>query len=113
MRIGTLIVLLGLTAQPALAATLQDVSDCKVVASEDAQIAACTRVIEDKATPAYELAMALYNRGTAYESKGAYQEALADYNKLLKGRPIGTGLCQSRLGVPAAARLPALDRRSQ
>jgi tetratricopeptide (TPR) repeat protein len=78
-----------LLAPPALAATMQDLADCLATTIDDARIAAFTLVIEDKATPDYDRAMAVYNRGTAYQSKDAYHEALADFNELLKGKPIG------------------------
>src|SRR5208282_5254938 len=88
-RIGMLLVLLGLLAQPALAATLKDVSDCSATAKPDEQIAPCTRIIEDQAGPDYLRDIARFNRGVAYESKGAYEEALADFSELLSRKPIG------------------------
>jgi tetratricopeptide (TPR) repeat protein len=88
MRLERLFVLLALLATPALAATMQDLADCGVVGDYDAQIAACTRVIDDKATPEHERAIALFNRGSVYDTKGQYDEALADYNVLLRARPV-------------------------
>jgi tetratricopeptide (TPR) repeat protein len=104
MRIGLLILAVaGLLARPVLAATMQDLADCRVIGDDDAQIAACTRVIEDKASPDDERAMSRFNRGVAYETKGAYNEALADFDELLRGHPIGLvyanrGLVYQRLG---------------
>jgi hypothetical protein len=89
MRIAMLFALLGLIAQPALAATMQDLADCRAITSDDAQIDACTRVIVDKATPDCDRSLSIFNRGSAYESNGAYKEALADYSELLRGKPIG------------------------
>jgi tetratricopeptide (TPR) repeat protein len=102
MRIGLLVVLLGLIAPPAWAATMQDYADCLKITSDDAQIATCSRVIEDKAKPNYERAMATYNRGVAYEVKGAYDEALADFNEVLRGQLVAVvyanrGLVYQRL----------------
>jgi tetratricopeptide (TPR) repeat protein len=103
MRIASLVVLLGLIAQPALAATLKDVSDCNVTAKPDEQIAPCTSVIEDQSGSDYLRDIARFNRGVAYELKGAYEEALADFDALLHGKPIGLvyanrGLVYQRLG---------------
>jgi tetratricopeptide (TPR) repeat protein len=88
MHIGILSVLLGLLAPPALAATMQDLADCRVTENHGPNVAACTRVIENTATPDDERAFAIFNRASASESKGAYDEALADYTALLATRPI-------------------------
>ena len=89
MHLAIVIAALGLLAQPAPAATLRDLADCGVFEHVDATIAACTRVLEEEATPDAERGVALYNRGTAYEAKGAYDAALADYTAVLKIKQIG------------------------
>ena len=103
MRIGFLVIAVAVSiAPPAPAATKQDLAACRAVTVDDAQIAACTRVIADQAIPANDRALAHFYRGSAYEAKGAYQEALADFNALLRIRPIGVvyanrGLVYQRL----------------
>jgi tetratricopeptide (TPR) repeat protein len=101
MRIGMLIALLGLIAQPALAntpldsrtpqdliqqQTLTDFSDCL---SKDMEIAisGCTRIIDGKPFVPTARAYAYYYRGIAYERKGAFKEAIADYTESIQATP--------------------------
>ncbi len=81
-------ILLSLIAEVGTAATMQDIVACRTVEEPDQQIVACTRVIEDKSSPENERIMATYYRATAHASKGAYEQALADYTEMLKSRPI-------------------------
>jgi hypothetical protein len=97
MFFQVLAILFGLLVHPASAATAQDVAD-----QNDAQIAACSRIIEDKTTPAKDRLMALYNRGAAYQSKDSYSEAIADSSVLLERKAIALvyadrGFCYQRL----------------
>jgi tetratricopeptide (TPR) repeat protein len=97
MFFQVLAILFGLLVHPASAATAQDVAD-----QNDAQIAACSRIIEDKTTPAKDRLMALYNRGAAYQSKDSYSEAIADFSVLLERKAIALvyadrGFCYQRL----------------
>ena len=74
MFFQVLAILIGLLVHPASAATAQDVAACRDFDQNDAQIAACSRIIEDKTTPAKDRLMALYNRCVAYQSKDSYSE---------------------------------------
>ena len=67
MFFQVLAILIGLFVHPASAATAQDVAACRDFDHNDAQIAACSRIIADTATPEKERLMALYNRGAAYQ----------------------------------------------
>ncbi len=80
---------LALCAAPLLAASDNDWSDCK---SEDAGardriILACGRIASNKKTPPKDRAVALNNRGNAYQGKSEFSRAIADYNAALRLDP--------------------------
>ncbi len=78
MRSAMLIVL-GLLAQPALAAA-DDLADC-LSRNADTAIAGCTRIIKDQSAPAGGRAYALFYRGNAHRAKWQFPEAIADFNR--------------------------------
>jgi len=52
-----------------------------------AQIEACTKLIDTRLLQGRELAQALYQRGAGHAAKGEYQEAVRDYTQALKFAP--------------------------
>jgi tetratricopeptide (TPR) repeat protein len=68
----------------ALAATEEDRRNCATERGVDARIAACTRVIEDQATPTTVRTMAFHDRGVAYANKGLQELAIADFDEAIK-----------------------------
>jgi tetratricopeptide (TPR) repeat protein len=80
---------LSLCSAPLLAASDSDRSDCK---SEDEgarerTILACGRLASDKKISAKERAVALNNRGNAYQGKSEFSRAIADYTAGLRLDP--------------------------
>jgi tetratricopeptide (TPR) repeat protein len=71
----------------ALAASEEDRRNCATEHTADAKIAACTRVIEDQATPATVRTMAFRDRGVAYANKGLQELAGADFDEAIKIDP--------------------------
>ena len=78
---------LTLACGSALAASEQDRRDCAGSQNLDDRFAACTRVIEDQATPPPVRAIAYRNRGNAYASKALYDLAILDFDEALKIAP--------------------------
>jgi tetratricopeptide (TPR) repeat protein len=73
---------------PARAGPEQDWGECKSRDSDkDRIIAACTRVVGDKRTPAKDRAIAFNNRGFAYQDKKDFARAIADYTAALRLDP--------------------------
>jgi tetratricopeptide (TPR) repeat protein len=69
----------------AIAATEQDQQDCAAFeGSPDRAIAGCTRIIDDKDRGPQARVEALSNRGEAYEAKGDFAKALADYSTAIE-----------------------------
>ena len=93
MRIGLLVVLLGLLAVPALAETPEDRATFGDCLSRDVATAltACTRLIESKPSEPAVLARALYYRGSAYDSKGDYPSAITDFTESIRVKPQALG----------------------
>ena len=84
--VATVIVLVGLCAG-VRAATEADRRDCASHSNAETRIAACTRIIEDKASAPPVLALAYRNRGTTYGNKGLHELANFDFNEALKLSP--------------------------
>ena len=53
-------------------------------------VPACTRIIQDKSWSSDNRAIALRNRGFAYQSQGDLNRAIADYNEVIKLGSIAT-----------------------
>ncbi len=113
MRIGLLVVLLGLLAVPALAETPEDRATFGDCLSRDVATAltACTRLIESKPSEPAVLARALYYRGSAYDSKGDYPSAITDFTEFDPGQAAGARLWRTRLRPHARQRFQERHRR--
>jgi tetratricopeptide (TPR) repeat protein len=61
-----------------------DLSACEYAETGDAQIAACTKVLGDKAKPVEIRADALYFRANAYADKGEFGMAIAGYSAAIE-----------------------------
>ena len=71
-----------------LAASDADWSDCKRQDGDRARIiAACARIAGDKRSPPRERAIALNNRGNAYQTNKDFGRAIADYDAALRLDP--------------------------
>src|SRR5262245_12933106 len=55
--------------------------------SPDLQIAGCTAVLQSPRETAVNRALAYYNRGVAYRSKGDQDRAIADFNEAIRLNP--------------------------
>ncbi len=64
--------------------------------SGDTSIAACTRIILNRATSASNRAIFYYDRGNAYFGKGQYDQAIADYDEAIKLNPKLAGAYANR-----------------
>ena len=74
-------------AQPAWAQTPQQSDWCGPAATDDQRLAGCTALIQlGRETPA-NLAVDYYNRGNAYQGKGLYDQAIADYTQSIALEP--------------------------
>jgi tetratricopeptide (TPR) repeat protein len=63
-------------------------SDCDQWADLDRSIRGCTQIINrGKRESRKDIAIAHYNRGTAYDNKGQYDRAIADYDKASQLNP--------------------------
>jgi len=83
-----LVALALLGAHPARAGQEPDWSECKSQDSNiDRIVAACSRLVGDKRTPAKDRAVAFNNRGYAYQGKKDLARALADYTAALRLDP--------------------------
>jgi len=95
-------VLLGATAIVALAQTAHadfgsDQQACNDNATAvDLRIATCTRQIESGKREGHNLAVSYSNRGLAYEAKGDYDQAIADYTKAIEINPEVADLFHNR-----------------
>lgn len=69
------------------AASTRDIPDCLQVADQERQITGCTHLIEDAKQALKVRTAAYYNRGTARAAKGDYDEAIADYDEVIKLAP--------------------------
>jgi tetratricopeptide (TPR) repeat protein len=79
----TLVALVGLAA---VAAAADDWEQCKLRGTPDLRMAACTRIIE-KGGEQKKVALAYAYRGSAYNSKGEKDLAIADYNEAIRRDP--------------------------
>ena len=68
----------------ALAATEDDGRGCESEHNAELRIAACTRVIEDRALPPAARTMAYRDRGVAYANKNLNELAILDFDEALK-----------------------------
>jgi tetratricopeptide (TPR) repeat protein len=71
----------------ALAATEADRRDCASHQNDDAKIAACTRIIEDKGEAAAQRTLAYRNRGNVYGSRKLHELANLDFAEALELSP--------------------------
>jgi TonB family protein len=80
LRVAVLFVGIVVATTPAIADTRQD---CFQHKDPDLRLKACTQIIrsDPRAAPAY------YNRGLAYEDRGDYDHAIADFNKAIELNP--------------------------
>ena len=90
-HIGSIAALLAF-GSAALAASVEDLRDCRKHANVDRQNEACTRVIEDVAESAANRGMAYNNRGINYSGRDDFDRAWADFNAAIRlipndGRP--------------------------
>jgi lipoprotein NlpI len=77
-------------ALPAHAQVQEQIDQCvnkAYVYSADVMIAACTSVIQSGKLSGQQLASAFNNRGIAYNRKGDYEHAIADYNEAISLDP--------------------------
>jgi len=94
--------LLGATAIVALAQTARadlggDQKACNDNATAvDLRIATCTRQIESGKWEGHDLAVSYSNRAIAYEAKGDYDQAIADYSKAIEINPKVADLLHNR-----------------
>ena len=84
--LARVVLLLALLASPAFGASQKDRDDCAAL-NGDAQIAACTRVIDDKTESVENRAAAYDNRGDAWFEKEDYARARADYTAAIELDP--------------------------
>jgi lipoprotein NlpI len=64
-----------------------DAEKCAAASGSDERIAACTRAITSGHLSSFNLTITFYNRGTAWNSKGDYDRAIADFNEAILLRP--------------------------
>ena len=84
----TLLLLAGwLLCGVALGQSSPDAEKCAEASGPDETISACTRAITSGDLSAFNLTIAFYNRGTAWNSKGNYDRAIADFNEAIQLRP--------------------------
>lgn len=87
---ASILVVASSTIAPSAAAaqTYKDLySECYQGDLPDKVIAACTVLIEKRVGDANDRALALSNRGNAYDDKGEYELAINDYNESLAVNP--------------------------
>lgn len=71
-------------AGAARAASQADWDDCKQFSDKDRTVAGCTRVLQDPAESASNRAIAHRNRGIAYDTLGAHDRAIADFDEAIR-----------------------------
>ena len=92
LALAALILLAGLSLDARLAGVrADDVADC-TEGSGDTAIRGCSRIIKSgrllgEPISKENLAFAYYNRGIAYDDKGQYDRAIADYDTAIKLNP--------------------------
>jgi len=77
-----LVMLLGTTA-----AWADDIADCNQTKNSDLRISGCSKLIKSKQLNKKNRASAYTNRGNAYDDKGEFDRAIADYTKAIKLNP--------------------------
>ena len=88
-RIATAVLAIAVCGTaPAYAQTAGET--CAATGPVDSRIAACAEVIEAKQTARRNRADAYYYRGNAYQTKGLYDAAIADYGQALRIDPNDT-----------------------
>src|SRR5688500_5379709 len=103
IRLAALVCLCVMTA-PALAQTdegevTQMRDACARSDVPQAQIDACTKLIDTRLLQGRELAQALYQRGAGHAAKGEYPEAVRDYTQALKFAPDSSDALYNRGGA--------------
>jgi len=78
------ILLFAVSVQPAAADLI---SECRGHSWPDVQLRACTEIIMNPSFGLEAKALAYRNRGDARTNAGAYQQAIADFNKSIRLRP--------------------------
>jgi tetratricopeptide (TPR) repeat protein len=63
------------------------IDDCNQQEDADRRIKGCSQFIQQGASDKRKLVAAYINRGNAYHSKGDYDRAIADYNKVIELNP--------------------------
>jgi lipoprotein NlpI len=76
--------LLFLLAAPARAQWNGDAEKCAETSTPDLALARCTRAIQSGELSEPSMAVTLNNRGNAYQNKGDYVRAIADYDRAIK-----------------------------
>lgn len=84
MRFILTLLLACLAFHPAVAG---DQEDCQAVDKFDRAIPACTRILKAPATTKDFVVWSTFNRAAAYERKGEFARALADYDRVLSLEP--------------------------
>lgn len=73
-------------ATPAFAGMTQDLDDC-TAADRKTSADACTRVMNSGRLPREQFYIGHYNRGWSYFNDGAYDKAIADFDKSISNNP--------------------------
>jgi lipoprotein NlpI len=76
--------LLLLLAAPARAQWNDDAEKCAETPTPDLALARCTRAIQSGELSELSLVVTLNNRGNAYQNKGDYARAIADYDQAIR-----------------------------
>jgi tetratricopeptide (TPR) repeat protein len=94
---------------PASAGMSHDLASCIAADEGRSSAAACTRVMDSGRLPREQFYIGYYNRGTALHKAGDTEEALADFDKVVKLNPRFArgfhmrGVVQDELGAPDKA----------
>lgn len=76
----------GALASPSVAGMTQDLADC-TASDRKTSADACTRVMNSGRLPREQVYIGHYNRGWSYFNAGAYDRALADFDKSITHKP--------------------------
>jgi len=64
-----------------------DAKNCLQNSTGDVAVESCSRAIASGRLPSSKLAVALYNRGIAYQERGDFDRAIADFDRAIELRP--------------------------
>jgi tetratricopeptide (TPR) repeat protein len=83
----------------------------------DQQIKSCSALIQSDTEPKENIAVAFFNRALAYEEKGDYHRAIADYSEAIRLNPndaeahLYRGLDKQRIGDKAGAEVDIAEAK--